>query len=164
MGNSLDINKNQKINTYLDLCEFQDIKNNILVYYLNPVDVSILTSDKELFEKVFIYKINERLMNIFQDKYEQFRKNLNDNNLLISGSFILQCILGERWDSDLDIITIGQTGIPLSYPATLDFLKENGEHDVHSYLSHRNISYIKDYMNNDHKIQLIYYCGNALNK
>jgi hypothetical protein len=34
---------------------------------------------------------------------EEFTKTLSDNNLIISGSFPLQCLFGEYWDSDIDI-------------------------------------------------------------
>lgn len=58
---------------------------------------------QELLESI-IKEINTRLIVIFGDKYDDFNKILDITKALISGSFIIQCILGEYWeDSDIDI-------------------------------------------------------------
>ena len=51
-----------------------------------------------------INEINTRLSLIFKDKYDDFNKILDNTKAVISGSFIIQCILGEYWEnSDIDI-------------------------------------------------------------
>src|SRR5437762_1587018 len=91
--------------SYLDLPEFWDIRDNVLVEYLNPLDILKITDSSSTFEKCLIYHINERLKKIFGDKYLQFKSILSKFNLAISGSFVLQCILGIEWEaSDLDIV------------------------------------------------------------
>lgn len=47
--------------------------------------------------------IIKRLKSIFGSKYDEFYVVLNEMGGIISGSFILQCILEEEWKSDIDI-------------------------------------------------------------
>src|SRR5437868_9219660 len=56
-----------------------------------------------------IYEINFRLNKIFGDKTDDFKQLLKDTNSVISGSFIIQCLLNEYWNTDIDIYipTIG---------------------------------------------------------
>ena len=57
-----------------------------------------------MIKESIIKEINIRLSLIFGDKYDKFNKILDDTKAIISGSFIIQCILGEYWeDSDIDI-------------------------------------------------------------
>jgi hypothetical protein len=57
-----------------------------------------------MIKESIIKEINIRLSLIFGDKYNEFNKILDDTKAVISGSFIIQCILGEYWeDSDIDI-------------------------------------------------------------
>jgi hypothetical protein len=53
----------------------------------------------------YLKNINDRLKKIFTDEqYVKFKLLLENNNAVISGSFIIQCILNEIWeDSDIDI-------------------------------------------------------------
>jgi hypothetical protein len=96
------------MSTYFDLHGFQDVKNNILVEYLNPLDV-ILHKDTfglDYIKKVIIYRIEYKLKLIFQDDYTKFRTILNNDNIVISGSFLIQVILGCDWEhSDIDMFT-----------------------------------------------------------
>ena len=56
--------------------------------------------DKEL----VIGKILRRLKSIFGDIYDDFIDMMKNDNIVISGSFILQCIYNESWEnSDIDI-------------------------------------------------------------
>lgn len=49
-------------------------------------------------------RIKDELIRIFGDEYDAFVSALVKSNAVISGSFILQCILDERWaNSDIDI-------------------------------------------------------------
>ena len=51
-----------------------------------------------------IREIDTRLSLIFGDKYDDLNKILDETKAVISGSFIIQCILGEYWEnSDIDI-------------------------------------------------------------
>ena len=84
-----------------------------IIHYLSPKDVLSLVNSsvkcKKIikyvhFRQVIIIEINRRLRNIFGDFYEEFKYELENNQAIISGSFILQCILGEEWQgSDIDI-------------------------------------------------------------
>jgi hypothetical protein len=57
-----------------------------------------------MIKESIIKEINTRLSLIFGDKYNEFNEILDKTKAVISGSFIIQCILGEYWeDSDIDI-------------------------------------------------------------
>ena len=111
---------------YLDLLEFKDIIDNVLYQYLNPIDIwnfyPYESNKNSIFEKCLIFNINERLKDVFGDDYDTFKKGMNDNNLVISGSFILQCILGERWQSDIDLIHVGMDNYPYKRSEELSYL------------------------------------------
>lgn len=47
--------------------------------------------------------IESRLFEIFGTDVEEFKAILRDSDAIIAGSFPLQCILGENWNSDIDI-------------------------------------------------------------
>lgn len=156
--------------SYLDIDGFQDIKNNILFQYLNPVDIINLygcstTNGYQMFEKCLIFQINERLRNIFRENYNTFKKELNDNNLVISGSFILQCIFGEIWISDLDMITsIPDDKISLENSEEFPYLK------YLIFLSSNTRDYLNDLTNlscsnyniHDNLVQLIKFNSNTI--
>lgn len=46
--------------------------------------------------------INKRLLTIFGEQYDRLIEIMNNTGAVISGSFIIQCILGEYWQSDID--------------------------------------------------------------
>lgn len=76
--------------------------------YCTPIEFMTFTSNynnrERLFKTVLCRKLNSRLCEIFGKDFEQFKKLLAKNNGVISGSFILQCILGVMWiGSDIDI-------------------------------------------------------------
>ena len=54
-------------------------------------------------------KINTRLVNIFDDKLPELKKIMAETNSVISGSFIIQCLLGEEWKSDIDFFVSYQS-------------------------------------------------------
>ena len=60
--------------------------------------------DEKYLMKLIKIKIERRLKNIFKNNYGQFVNAIFQNKAIISGSFLLQCILDEVWDnSDIDI-------------------------------------------------------------
>ena len=57
-----------------------------------------------MIKESIIKEMTIRLIAIFGDKYDEFNKILDTTKAVISGSFIIQCILGEHWEgSDIDI-------------------------------------------------------------
>lgn len=51
-----------------------------------------------------IRQIHTRLQRLLKNQYDFFIKYIKTNQIALSGSFILQCILGEYWDnSDIDM-------------------------------------------------------------
>jgi hypothetical protein len=60
----------------------------------------------DIIKTSIIKEINRRLTIIFGDKLNNFKQVLDNNKAIISGSFIIQCILGEYWtNSDIDIFS-----------------------------------------------------------
>lgn len=56
--------------------------------------------------KRIIKNIENRLKDIFGDKYLEFKKVMYETKSVISGSILIQCILEEKWEgSDIDIYT-----------------------------------------------------------
>lgn len=91
----------------------------IISLYLCPKDLLSLkftskTLDKIINKKMFnnfvIKNVNSRLYHIFGEKLNEFKKIIQSTKCFISGSFIVQTILGEQWDgSDIDIYTTDGT-------------------------------------------------------
>lgn len=63
----------------------------------------IVTNHKDFIYQRTILEIRKRLKEIFQDNLDEFLNLLQQTGAIISGSFILQCILNEYWESDIDI-------------------------------------------------------------
>lgn len=89
----------------MDLDILSEVLNN-----LAPVDIYKFSLTSKYYykhiqvNKYIIKEIDIRLQNIFGDKVNYFKELLISLNAIISGSFIIQCILGEIWiDSDVDI-------------------------------------------------------------
>ena len=95
-----------------------------LAQYLRPCELRALAREHvisfdiiswELIQSAIIGEINRRLELIFGSQTLSFKKILAKDGALISGSFIIQCILGTEWqESDIDIYTS-------KYPRRLDF-------------------------------------------
>lgn len=97
----------------LDYLDLKDIRNIEKIYGL---------SFQKYYNKIIINCINAKLKDIFKDKLDEFKKQLNKNGAIIAGSFITQSILNEVWDkSDVDIF------IPVGFNAD-----KNG-YITHSY-------------------------------
>jgi len=107
-----------------ELLEYDFVKKEIFSK-LSPLSFYNLKLCNKLWNKYItlsmikesiIKEINTRLLAILGDKYNDFIEILNITKAVISGSFIIQCILGEHWeDSDIDIYfpTINNKNIQL---------------------------------------------------
>lgn len=86
-------------------CDFLHEMNPLSLFKLRSLNKSyykIITLD--VIHESIIKEINNRLFVIFGDSLVIFKQLLEQKKAIISGSFILQCILGEYWiDSDIDI-------------------------------------------------------------
>ncbi len=58
--------------------------------------------DEYLYRR-FLKTINQRFIDMFGEDAPLFKKELIKNNAVISGSFLIQCILEEDWKTDVDI-------------------------------------------------------------
>jgi hypothetical protein len=84
-----------------------------ILSYLSPFDIINLKNTNKYYnknitikhlEKQLISVINNNLYLIFGEELDNFKRVLNSVEGIISGSFILQCFYGEKWDnSDIDI-------------------------------------------------------------
>jgi len=90
-----------------------DVFDNVFIKYLCPMDLYNLAQTCKYCQKLITFKniqvsthyeVTERLREIFDEDWEPVREIMIKSKAVISGSFLLQCILGERWDgSDIDI-------------------------------------------------------------
>lgn len=145
--------------------------------YLTPINLySISTTCKyfktyitmDIYKKCLIKEINIRLKHIFHDKLFDFKKILIESQAVISGSFIIQCALGEYWTgSDIDIYVAmeenqtnwldGRT----DYSKTIvdDFmytqLKLKGNAESYPVEISNKIDYVRGYYDKHKKIQII---------
>ncbi len=58
---------------------------------------------RQLFEQRVISNIDGWFRGYFGDRYEEFRKSMIQSKAVVTGSFIIQMILNESWESDIDI-------------------------------------------------------------
>lgn len=130
--------------------------------YLEPLEEYLLSQVcRHLhikFCKNMFSKINNRLAKIFGDKLPDLKKVMAETGSVISGSFIMQCLLDEDWKSDIDfyvpyrdnIITIGPM---MSYEKTKldDFMYETmlymgyGNFGYEDIAVHNKIKWVRDY-------------------
>jgi hypothetical protein len=85
----------------------------LIAFNLEIRDVYNLRNTCKLCYKIDIkrlinFKINSRLKNVFKEKFLSFKNFMKQYKCVIGGSFILQCILNEKWDkeykrSDIDL-------------------------------------------------------------
>jgi len=90
-----------------------NVFDHIISKYLNSKDILHLgLSNRKLRSKLnllYIHpqvkkRVSERLKTIFGEYYEEFVNDMIITKGIISGSFIIQCVLNEFWDnSDIDI-------------------------------------------------------------
>lgn len=97
----------------MDLIFQANVFDNVIVNYLKMKDLFNLKFVCQVFRRKFtdgylmkrIKKIIEnRLKVIFGSTYNEFVVAMFKSKAILSGSFVLQCIIGEQWDnSDIDI-------------------------------------------------------------
>lgn len=84
-----------------------------IVKFLDPKDIPAISKGWRInWDKLLPYykdairrKIDCWFRNYFGPRYPEFRQCMIDDKAVISGSFILQMILGEKWNmSDIDIV------------------------------------------------------------
>ena len=141
--------------------------------YLNPLDkYNFLIALKfyDMIKQHIIHEINSRLMDVFGNQLANFKQCMKETGSMISGSFILQCILKEEWkNSDIDIYVpmIGNTiympkaeqkGETIYMKSNVDNFMHyqmhfDGHHD--NYAIHDYIKYVRTYFNNTQHIQII---------
>lgn len=89
----------------------------IILTLLNPIDLFMLKLTNKYFMRkinrdiVFrqiLISINHRLTDIFGDKVAKFKEIMIQTRSVISGSFIIQCVLNEYWEnSNINIFVSG---------------------------------------------------------
>lgn len=117
--------------------------------YINFNDIKI----------TIINNINKRLKQILESNYDKFMKYVSLHGVGISGSFIIQCILGEYYDgSDIDLYSY----LPIDNKAFLDIFTENDLNETQQefFKLYGDLPQITDIINtnlkNKHKLQNIY--------
>ena len=126
-------------------------------------------------DRAIVAQINARLGKIFGDNLPEFKRILGDIGAVISGSFVVQCILEEEWrDSDVDIY-IGIETVPYVGAGTLMSTTPLEEFLYKKYTYTRNmwprqeryrsvlrdINWIRNYDVNGHQIQVIHVARGA---
>uniref|UniRef100_A0A6C0CC07 Uncharacterized protein n=1 Tax=viral metagenome TaxID=1070528 RepID=A0A6C0CC07_9ZZZZ len=91
---------------------YDDVLNELKLSMI-PIDLYNLSRTCNRYNKSIPIKyIKERIMNeidrrlriIFGEDFEEFAAIFRNSKAVITGSFITQCILGEYWDNNIDII------------------------------------------------------------
>lgn len=138
-----------------------DIVINELGKYINPIDLySLKITCKAMNNIISVNIINhltynkfmERLHNMFGEKLEDIIKQFNFHNAWISGSYILQCIIGTHWESDIDIYAGEQL---IQNMAALLKTKVRADYTARCIYGTSNFSSIKYMLYNNIKIQFI---------
>lgn len=102
------------------------------IYTLSLTCKKFNTFFKDLLKEAILNKINQEFKEIFGDKNNEFKKLLSETNAIITGSFMIQCMLGEYWEgSDIDIF------IPVigNYPNDIWINIDTGIHDFDAEIS-----------------------------
>lgn len=144
--------------SWLDIPEFQDIKDNVIIKYLSPYEFCKISNKKEIIEKCWIFHIISRLKMVLKDKYSNFINNFNQKNAVISGSFLLQCFYdSSHQNSDIDVLYEGNCFLDQIFEKVDDYNEYNYENNLKA-VKHKNYLY-------DNKIiQGIEYNFESINK
>lgn len=159
----------------------KDILYYHIIRYLSNKKIYSLFTNTELRNKLItensIREIRFRLSKIFGKRYKIFRKFLEDGEVFISGSFIIQCILQVEWnDSDIDIYILPHHPIfNKSKKLNKDIATKNFDFSNFRELSEKElfyheefVAYIRNVNDNDdiftNYIKLIYNVNNKIIK
>ncbi len=157
---------------------YGDVFWHNIINYLSPIDLYNLVQTCKYYEQNInmqhvknntIKQLNNKLSNIFGPKLPEFKNILQDVNGIISGSCILQSILGEKWEkSDIDIFIPVRgnviTNTPSDNPKSEmdDFMFANGkmtDYDAanryYSNICGRIIVWCRTYKINNQLVQVI---------
>ena len=87
---------------------FMEINKSLNLYEIFILSLTCKTLHTKFdVKKTIIQRINKRLKEDLICNINEFKDYLNNNGLVISGSYIIQCITNERWNSsDIDIYSI----------------------------------------------------------
>uniref|UniRef100_A0A6C0CB15 Uncharacterized protein n=1 Tax=viral metagenome TaxID=1070528 RepID=A0A6C0CB15_9ZZZZ len=95
----------------MEIILFGDIFDDILPMLI-PIDLYNLVQTCKIYQQKIkmshiklttINEINRRLFEMFEDDFDSFKKAMRESDATISGSFIVQCILGEKWSNNVNI-------------------------------------------------------------
>lgn len=111
--------------------------SNVSIFYYKLIN----------FKQLIIDTIHIRLKFLLKEHYEPFLKIMKHNGAFISGSFIIQCILNEYWDSDIDVFcpSIGNVNRIHKFDDESDESDESEENDRKKYTFNE----IEDYLFNE---------------
>lgn len=85
------------------ICKFLDPKDILTLLKMYP---KIWTKIQRIYVRRIGEKMDEFFKDTLQENYEKFKKYMISSNAMITGSFILQHALGERWGSKWDCLDI----------------------------------------------------------
>lgn len=141
------------MNDFLNQVLYSDpFKYNIInfltaqdLYYLNQVNKQFNNLVSINFIKQHIIReINHRLQNILKDEFNDFKKYFQRSKCIISGSFIMQCVLGEHWYTQIFNEDISDIDIYIPF---CDIVTNNFTTKYHnSDLNEENFTVIEDYL------------------
>lgn len=110
----------------------------VISKFLNPMDIvnvyrSYPMTNIELyplFTESICKKIDVFFREYFGNRYDEFRKIMIESKSVISGSFIIQMILGENWiKSDIDILVQKENRVIENFSLIENFLYKDHEYD-----------------------------------
>lgn len=144
------------------ICKFLDPIDIINMCHVYPYQWKKLYY---VFKASVINKIDNFFRDYFGPHYDTFREEMIQNKAVISGSFILQAILGEKWEnSDIDIyipikgLTLKTTGPGNPKTPLEDFFYFTTIHNCPNFQSGyatgpgTEIKYIRDYTKMDSEV------------
>ena len=161
-----------------DIVLFGDVFWNNIINYLSPTDLHNLVQTCKFYEQNInmkhvknntITQLNKKLFDVFGDKLSKFKTILQNLKGIISGSCVLQSILGENWkESDIDIFipvignNITKTSCNNEKSEMDDFMFTNGKmvkyeaaNVYYSNICGRIIVFCRTFQINNHFVQTI---------
>lgn len=114
--------------------------------------------DKNIINECIIINIQKRLRNVLGIKYDAFIKYITKYNIIISGSFIIQCILNEHYGgSDIDLYSYNEMTSETFFDIVN--IKELDKEQYERFDTYGDLPNIEDiinvYLKNGHKLQNI---------